>query len=374
MIEISMKANQIAEKLGVRNISEKDEQQIEDWLHSITVENLDQAAVVSRRIRTNKIDFNRTKGDEAEKIIRQLSVAFRYLFTNTYAEFIFFPSEGRKYSLQELLDVEPGTMFSDDVIYSFPTNCLRKRSAFDQSVDEYPLFCHDPETTFLNIRQKLVNRGQAVIVSDEESGQIVGFTFGYKSSLKEAWYLEEWIHPFVYSRFDLMLRKIKASDYRLHKSFHDRYVNRFDDFLVKFNVVVSDELGAYGLPEHREQFEPDDCVFIFNAIVTHPLIRTSSKPSELCGICLNMVDGQLKNSILGLGEAVFQSNAYKMFQIGGMKDIYGVLNQTSDSAKEGDNVLMVGPLSSVLEVASLPQREFMKRYIRFHREKRKNKM
>lgn len=373
-MEISVRANQIAEKLGVHDISGKDQQQIENWLNSIVVENFNQAAVDSRRFKTKKIDFNRTKGDEAEKIIKQLSVAFRYLFTNTYAEFIFFPSEGRKYSLQELLGVEPGAMLSDDTIYSFPTNCLHKRSAFDQSVDEYPLFCHDPETTFRNIRQKLENRGQAVIVSDEESGQIVGFTFGYKSRLIEAWSLEEWVHPFVYSRFDLMLRKIKSSDYRLHNSFHDRYINEFDDFLGKFNAVVRDDLGAYGLPEHREQFGPDDCVFIFNAIATHPHIRTISKPSELCGICLDMVDEPYKNSILGLGEAVFQSNAYKMFQIGGMKDIYGVLNQSSDSAKEGDNVLMVGPLSSVLEVASLPQREFMKRYIRFHREKKKNKM
>jgi len=368
---ISISANQFAAKMGIIGISGEDEKRIQHWLASITVENFDNESTASGQFKSANINFNHLDSDESYKIIKKLSVAYRYLFTNAYDEFIFFPSEGRKYSLHELLDVKPGTMFSNEAIYSFPIDCLCKKSSFDKSVDEYPMFCHDPETTFQNIKQKLEQRGHAVIISDEETGQIVGFAFGYKSSLIEAWSLEEWVHPFVYSRFGLMLREIEESDHRLHKKFHDRYVNKFDDFFVKFNTLVKDDLGAYGLPDHRQQFEPDDCVYIFNAIVTHPHIRTISKPSELCGTCLDMVDEHVKNNILGLGEAVFQSNAYKMFQIGGMKDIYGVLNQSSDRSHAGDTILMAGPLSSVLEVALLPHREFMKRYIRFHR---KNKI
>jgi len=368
---ISISAIQFAEKLGVSNISEEDEKRIQHWLDSITVEKIDNVPASLERFKTEKIYFNQITSDESLDIIKNLSIAYRYLFTNTYAEFIFFPSEGIKYSLHELLDVKPGTMFPNEAIYSFPIDCLCKKSAFDKSVDEYPMFCHDPEMTFQIIKKKLDQRGRAVIISDEETGQIVGFAFGYKSRLIEAWSLEEWVHPFVYSRFGLMLREIQESDHRLHKIFHGRYINKFDNFLVKFNALVKDDLGAYGLPDHREQFEPDDCVYIYNAIATHPRIRVISKPSQLSGICLDMADEYVKNNMLTFGEAVFQSNAYKMFQTAGMKDLYGVLNQSPDSAKKGDNILMAGRLTSVLEVALLPHREFMKRYIHFHRKKKR---
>jgi len=233
------------------------------------------------------------------------------------------------------------------------------------------MFCHDPEITFQNIKRKLERRGHAAIIHDEETGEIVGFSFGYRSSLIEAWSLEEWVHPFVYSRFDQFLDIIQQSDMELSKIHHDRYFNNFDDFLLKFNTLIKDNLDEFALTNSKIKFGPDDFIYIFNALVTHPQIRTFSKPSELGGFCLGMVDEHTRNSTLALGEAVFQSNAYKMFQIGGMKDIYGVLNQSSDQPQAGDNILMVGPLSSVLEAALLPHREFMKRYILLHR---KNKM
>lgn len=367
---VSVSANQFASKLGISDISKEDEKQIQNWLDSIAIEETDNASIDSKQFKTEMINFNRLDNDESLKIIKRLSFAFRYLFTNTYDEFIFFPSEGRKYSLNELLDVKPGAMFSNEDIYSFPIDCLSKKSSFDKSVYEHPMFCHDPEITFQNIKRKLEQRGNAVIIIDEVKRQIVGFAFGYQSSLKEAWSFEEWVHPFVYSRFNFILNELSESDPRLHQQLNDRYVNKFDDFLAKFDTLVRDGLGGYGLPHHRDRFEPDDCVYIFNAIATHPQMRMISKPSEMCGACLGMLDEHVRNNILGLGEAVFESNAYKMFQIGGMKDIYGVLNPSSDRAIKGDNVLMVGPLSSVLEAALLPRREFMKRYIRFHRKKK----
>ncbi len=37
-----------------------------------------------------------------------------------------------------------------------------------------------------------------------------------------------------------------------------------------------------------------------------------------------MIDEETGKNMLAIGESVFQTNAYKMFQIGGMKDIYGI--------------------------------------------------
>jgi hypothetical protein len=370
-MKISISPKQLGEKLGIKNIPNAHRKKIQHWIDSITIEKIEAESITPGQFKTEQINFDHLDKDQSLDKINKLSTAYRYLFTNTYAEFIFYPSEGRKFSLPELLDLDPNTMFPIDTIYSLPIASLRKRSVFDKSIDEYPMFCHDPEITFQNIKRKLERRGHAAIIHDEETGNIVGFSFGYRSSLIEAWSLEEWVHPFVYSRLDQFLDIIQQSDMELLKIYHDRYFNNFDDFLQKFNTLIKDNLDEFALTNSKTKFGPDDFVYIFNAVVTHPQIRTISKPSELCGFCLSMMDEYTRNSMLTLGEAVFQSNAYKMFQIGGMKDIYGVLNQSSDQAQTGDNILMTGPLSSVLEAALLPHREFMKRYILFHR---KNKM
>jgi hypothetical protein len=371
IMKTSINPKKIGEKLGVKNIPEEDVKKIQEWIDNISIEQFETRSITSEQFKTEQINFSHLDKYQSLDIIMNLSKAYCYLFTNTYDEFIFFPTEGRKFSLQELLDVDSNAMFSADAIYSFPIDCFHKRSSLDKSIYEYPMFCHDPEVTYQNIKQKLEQRGHAAIVHNEETGDIVGFSFGYRSSLMEAWSLEEWSHPFVYSRFDQMLNNIQKKAAGLSKILHDRYFKNFDEFLFKFNTLIKDNLDEFALTSSKTKFGPDDFVYIFNAVVTHPQIRTISKPSELCGFCLSMVDEHTRNSTLTLGEAVFQSNAYKMFQIGGMKDIYGVLNQSSDQAQTGDNILMTGPLFTVLEVALLPHREFMKRYIFFHKKNKK---
>jgi len=367
IMKTSISPKQFAEKLGVKNISSSDSETIQQWMDSISIEEDKTGTINSDQLKTKLINFNHLDKDQSLDIIKNLSTAYRYLFTNTYSEFIFYPSEGRKFSLPELLDLDPNTMFPIEAIYSFPIDCFRKESLLDKSIDEYPMFCHDSEITFQNIKQKLEKRGHAVVIHDEKTGNIVGFSFGYRSSLIEAWHLEEWVHPFVYSRLDQFLNKIQKTNLSLSKKFHEKYFNKFDDFLSKFNAVIQNNIDTFGGINTQAEFGPNDYVYLFNAVVTHPQIRRISKPSELCGACLSMPDEYTKKYMLTLGEAIFESNAYKMFQIGGMKNICGVLNQASDGAQKGDNILMLGPLSSVLEAALLPQREFMRRYIRFHR-------
>ncbi len=366
-MKTSISPKQFSEKLGVKNISSSDSETIQQWMDSISIEEDKIGAINSDQFKTKLIDFNHLDKDQSLDIIKSLSTAYRYLFTNTYSEFIFYPSEGKKFSLPELFDLDPNTMFPIEAIYSFPIDCFRKESVLDKSINEFPMFCHDPEITFRNIKQKLEKRGHAVVIHDEKKGNIVGFSFGYRSSLIEAWHLEEWAHPFVYSRLDQFLKKIQKTNMGLSNIIRDRYFKNFHAFLMKFNNLIQNNVDTFADTTSKIQFGPNDFVYLFNAVATHPKIRRISKPSELCGSLLSMNDEHTKKNMLTLGEAVFQSNAYKMFQIGGMKDIYGVLNQYSDRPHAGDTILMAGPLSSVLEVALLPHREFMKRYIRFHR-------
>jgi len=366
-MEISISPKQLGEKLGIKNIPDIDSKRIQQWIDSITIEETETGSITSDQLKIKQINFNYFDKDQSLDIIINLSMAFCYLFTNTYDEFIFFPSDGRKFSLQELLDVNPNTMFPTDTIYSFPLSSFRRKSSIDKSIYEYPMFCHDPEITCQNIKKKLEKRGHAAVIYNKNNDNILGFSFGYRSSLIEAWYLEEWVHPFVYSRFDQLLKNIHKKDTGLSKILHDRYFKNFDDFLLKFNTILQDNIDKFALTNFKTKFGPNDFVYLFNAIVIHPQIRNISKPSELCGSCLGMIDEHTRKNMLTLGQVVFQSNAYKMFQIGGMKDIYGVLNQSSDRPQTGDTILMVGPLSTVLEAALLPYREFMKRYIIFHR-------
>jgi len=358
---------QLAQKLGIDSISADKIKRIQRWIDSITIEKMDTDIITSERLITKQYNFSDLEEGQSLDIIRDISAAFRYLFTNTYAEFIFYPSEGRKISLQELLDLSPSTIFSIDTISSFPTDCFCKESSLDKSNAEYPLFCHDPDITFMNLKNKLGKHGHAASIVDVQNDKILGFAFGYKSSLREAWKYEEWIHPFVYSRFGEYLDKLKESNIDAFNRIQAKYVNRFDDYLMKLNGLIKDNIKLFEGRGCKNKYEPDDAVYVFNALVTHPKIRSISKPTKLGESCLSLIDEETGKNMLAIGESVFQTNAYKMFQIGGMKDIYGILNQSPDQAQAGENILMTGPLSSVLEAVSLPHREFMKRYIQFYR-------
>ena len=358
---------QLAQKLGIDSISTDQAKRIQKWIDSISIEEIDADLITSDRVITKQINFRDLDEGHSFEIIRDISTAFRYLFTNTYAEFIFYPSEGIKFSLQELLDLHSSTMFTIDTIYSFPTDCFCKESSFDKQNKEYPMFCHDPDITFMNIRNKLEKNGQAAIIVDVQDNKIIGFAFGYKSSLMEAWKYEEWIHPFVYSKFDEYLEKLKESNIKSFNKTQDKYIRNFDDYLMKLNTLIKNNKNLFEIGGCKNQYRPDDTVYVFNAIVTHPKLRNISKPTKLGEACLSMIDEKTNKNMLAIGESVFQSNAYRMFQTGGMKDIYGIINQSSDRAQVGENILMAGPLSSVLEAVSLPHREFMKRYILFYR-------
>ena len=357
----------IAGKLGIDSITESEGRRIREWIDSIEIEQADANSITSERLSVKQIDFSRLSNSQSSDLILDLSEAFRYFFTNTYSEFIFFPSEGRKYSLHELLDMDPATMFPVDTIYSFPLDCLHKESSLDKSTVEHPMFCHDPDAMFRNIRKKLEQRGHAAIIHDIETGMILGFAFGYPSRLIEAWSLEEWIHPFVYSRFDENLDKLQRSNVELFEKLRSKYFNRFSDYLIKLNALIKDHSDLFDRAGCKKDYGADDLVYVFNAITSHPQIRRISRPTKLGEACLSMIDEKTRKNRMAVGESTFQSNAYKMFKVGGMKDIYGILNDSSSGARAGESILMAGPLSSVLETVSLPHREFMKRYIRYYK-------
>ena len=153
----------------------------------------------------------------------------------------------------------------------------------------------------------------------------------------------------------------------LSKNLKDRYFRNFNSFLLNFNSFIQENIDTFALEKCNKDHRPDDFVYVFNALVIHPKIRRISRPSELCGSCLSMVEEHIRKNTLLLAQSVFKSNAYKFIQMGGHKDIYGVLNQSNDNAQTGDSVLMVCTISRTLEVFLLPHREFWKRYVLFHR-------
>ena len=92
-MKISISPKQLGEKLCIKDIPDADSKRIQQWIDSITIEKNETGSITSDQLKIKQINFNYFDKDQSLDIIKNLSMAYSYLFTNTYDEFIFLTSE-----------------------------------------------------------------------------------------------------------------------------------------------------------------------------------------------------------------------------------------------------------------------------------------
>lgn len=320
-----------------------------------------------------QVSFGELDETQRKDSITELADAYRYAFNNFYGDFLFFPLLGTRISLHELLDVGKEARFPIELMDSFPLEEYQRD--IENGKRENALLCHDRDTVIKNFEDKLGKNGYASIVRDKITRRILGFSFCYLSKLKEALRLEEWERGFCYSRLDETINQYKESELDLYASLKKKcdqdyfrdpslFLSKLNTMIQKFHQSFSSVIGQ------KREFTENDSMVIWNAIAMFPEIRGKISPSEVAAKSLSVIPEEIRGNNLVLGETKYGGSAHKMFEVGGGKNILGFFKSEAERMKKGDNVLICGDISSVIDVYSLPHKEFIERYKSFIKQRR----
>ena len=286
----------------------------------------------------NEPDFN---DPEKAKVLQELSNAFRYTFNNRsgknkgFGQFLFYPSEGKPISPQEVFGAKKGEYIPLELMDSFDTS----KYPLHPKTGEEALIWHHPEVVRENFKSKLHRNGHISIMRNQQTNEIIGFSFGYPTTVRKACEYEEWINPYGYSL---------AKD--------ERYFRNFNIILEKLNKTLKSNHNNFNFSYSGEtQLKPDSPIYVWNAMGTLPVVRGSGNMMKITDASFGLIPEELREKLLHIGETEYLSNAHRMFKESGAVEVPGALNDESRSLKENDIVMITSPLSGFIERFSLPK-------------------
>jgi hypothetical protein len=230
-------------------------------------------------------------------VLDEMTDVFRTLYNNEYGQYIFYPSEGRPISPAEVFESEK---FVD----------LETMDSFDLSdyqhpkTGEVPLLWHNPTI----VRQRLdhlKNDGQLVTIRHPVTSDIQALTYGYTSTVEEAFKNEEWENPNNYS------------GYRAPERLRD-----VDNFIGCINRVRNQPSDLYA---HTP-------VYIWNQLGIMPKARRTGKMGQLTRCFFEELKKKEGLPEIGLAEVQIDSMIHNAVRNIGAIDVPGALsNHNSDS-------------------------------------------
>lgn len=243
-----------------------------------------------------------------DDVIQQFANTFRFIFCNPpYGQYLFYPSEGRPISPQEVFQTdEPYVKL--DRLDGFDLNSFPRHP----ETDEQALFWQDPHITLERFQKKLRNNAQLTLLKQAESGSILGACLGYRASVKEVFESEEWQNPFHYS------------------SHEDKA--QFRDF----NTFVSSIQAALSVHYPEIQLAADTIIFCQNCLFILPELQHS-------GVIFQMVHHFLANlpehvlQLPAISEALNRSSIFHLLTRLGAISV-------PDALDHSNNCIMVVPL------------------------------
>lgn len=189
----------------------------------------------------------------------------------------------------------------------------------------------DAQRTFEKLDAKLNRDGFLALLRDPNTNEILGLTFGHICTLKEAFDMEEWGHPYSYSA---------APD--------PKHYQDFDPFCARIRERLA-EVGYSGPSVEG----PDTDVFLSNCAITHPKIRgLGFLPFFLQGF-VNSIPDEIKDRYATLGEVENGSKFHHVMLDAGQIGVGGVL-------AEGYSIV-IGSLRRISDRLNLPPSEFKRR-------------
>jgi hypothetical protein len=273
--------------------------------------------------------------------IREITDFFIWIFANDFAgQYLFYPSMGTPISAQEAFGVQPGEYIDVERLKSFSLEDFPRHP----QTGEQAVFWIDPEVTARKLAAKLKKDGHAVLVRSRDTGQVEGFIFGHKCTLREAFETEEWQNPHGYSRSEY------TGDHR-----------KFDNFLQKIQgaIAMNRERFAQLLTGPLDLTEESE-VYIWNCFAMSPGLRAQGLSLEMIREFFALIPMEMREKLFEIGEPLYRSFSHHMMRAAGARDISGVL-QPGENLQKGDQLLILGALSEFASVFSLPREEYRRR-------------
>lgn len=177
------------------------------------------------------------------EITKKVADFYRYTFNNN-GHYGYFPKSQTFVSPQEIFSTDEHGFVSLAQMDS-----LKGLPSLNGENNEMIIF-HDPDTTTSRIEEKLKKNANLTIIEDEQTGEMIGFTFGYGCSLKEG-FEKEWKHTDYYCA---QQDSSKERD--------------FDKFMKVITPLMEQELEKAG--KYPEKITENTQIFISNCVAISP--------------------------------------------------------------------------------------------------------
>ena len=279
-----------------------------------------------------------TSAELADEKIQEISDFYRYIFANSFGQYLFYPSIGKPISPQEVFGLKNNQYASLEQLDSFSLEDF----PIHPQTGEQAIFWIDPEITFQNLKHKLGKDAQVSLLKENQTDKICGFIFAHKCTVKEEFQSEEWENPFYYS-------KLKDKN----------YYRDFDDYLKKLNEALFLNKDKFKFILGKEvKLHPDSEIYAWNTIATDPSAQKSGKVLEMSKEFFKLVISEMQKDMIVIGEAQYQSTAHSMFKTAGHINILNILKK--GKLEKNDPIISVGNLFETAKIFSLSMREFVK--------------
>lgn len=257
------------------------------------------------------------KAEISPELVYEVSTKFRELYCNAYEQYVFYPSEAKAISPKQIFKTE-------DYVPLEQLDSLDLDEHKHPETGEVPAFWHDPEVVKERLNH-LIQEGQIALSRNAETSEIEAFTYGYRSSTKEAFEREEWRNPINYSGLE-----------------NPEQVRDFSLFLEAINRIVAENPETF---EETDALSKDSSVYVWNQFGVMPSGRGKGKMKEVAGKLAKLLEKNGDLHGIGLLETQSGSLAHKIFQKAGALDVPGALDK-SFAEEEVEIMLMVFSLKN----------------------------
>lgn len=240
-----------------------------------------------------------------EEQIQKVIELFRFTFSNDWPQYAVCPPcdssqpHGMRFKASEVYQThnQPVPVFAQEQKPLIP----------DCPCCQQPMVLYmDPQKTSEKIRKKLEKDAILTTIENEQNGELLGFTFGRKWTLREAFEAEEWQHPYAYT-----------------ENPNPKYARSFEDFQTAVTPAIRQTMTEAGI--QTSTINGDTEIFLHNCTVTHPLIRGKKIMPQMMHEFQSAVPESMRN-IPVIGETDKNSRFERILQSNGSLSVGGFLH------------------------------------------------
>ncbi len=237
-----------------------------------------------------------------DEVAKEVTDFYRFIFNNQ-GHYLVYPLAGECLSPQEVFCRPKNEYVSLQEMDSLDPSSYRRHPI----TGELPIFWHDPEQTFFNMRKKLEKDADLTMVKSL-TGEIMGMIFGKVSTLYEHFCSEEWRDP------------LRNSRYRDPKTYRD-----FGIFLERLNAILL-KYPEFDDLMPQEGLDGNSTIYTWNTFATHPNSQAKGSTSKMMHAFFENL-AEDRDSLIDVAEVRRGSKADTIFVGAGFRQIHGILSE-----------------------------------------------